>query len=191
MLEFNTHPGRRTLMTFRRHLLLTCVTVTAVFAAIVALSIFVPLAAELNRVGVDDEVAAGLAEHFLFLHKALWPLIFLSLVACMVSAVVLYQRMRAPLVRFVRCFEEIGRGSVPEPLVIRAGDYLTEEADALNRMIDSLATMDSERRRAAQRIEEILDEISSREFDPILLEELTAALKIGVYPNESLSQDDA
>ena len=189
MLDFKTSPDRRTLSDFRTHLILTCLTVTGVFVAIIALSVFVPLAAHLNRAEIGEAAAAGLADHFIFLHKALWPLVALSLVACVVSAMILYQRMRAPLVRFVRCFDTIGNGAVPETLTIRLGDYLTQEADALNRMVDRLAAMNTERRQAAERIDVLMEELSSREVDPILIEDLSAAVKVALHPSGPSVED--
>ena len=173
--------NRRTLSTFRMHLVVTCLTVNAVFATIITLSVFVPLSAHIDRAPAARDVSTGLAEYFLFLHQALWPLEFLAMIACIASALILYQRMRTPLVRFVRCFDEIGKGSVPKRVRIRAGDYLTEEADALNRMIDCLATHESERLRAAERFDSILDDLSSQGVDPILLEALSNTMKSGLH----------
>ena len=189
MLEFPRKPDRRTLATFRNHLVLTSLTVTGVFVVIISLSIFVPLAAHLSRAALDDATAAGLADHFLFLHGALWPLVVLSLVSCVASSVLLYQRMRAPLVRFVRCFDSIGGGAVPERLVLRTGDYLTAEAEALNRMIDSLASRASNRESASRRLDAILEDLASREVDPILIEELVAAMKAGLHSGEGSVQN--
>jgi predicted ATPase len=46
--------------------------------------------------------------------------------------------MVAPLVRFVRVFESVRRGEIPEPLTLRATDYLRHEAEALNAMLAAL-----------------------------------------------------
>jgi hypothetical protein len=90
----------RALAHLRTHLLVTSVTITAAFAIMTAVSIFAPLAAQINRAEVDSELIVGLADHFLFVHTALWPLIFLSLAGCVLSATVLYLRMRQPLRSF-------------------------------------------------------------------------------------------
>lgn len=184
--------GQRTLATYRTHLLLTSLIITAAFALVIALSVFVPLSAHLGREPVDFAIAPGLAEHFLFLHSALWPIVALSLVACVVSSTMLFQRMRSPLVRFTECFEKIEQGTRPAPIVIRKSDYLRQEAAALNRMLQALQGRADARSRAAERFDEIIDELSSREVDPILLDELISVVKTGILtPTSSVSEGDA
>jgi len=184
--------AERTLATYRSHLLLTSVTITAAFAFVIAVSIFVPLSAHLGREPVDFAIAPGLAEHFLFLHSALWPIVVLSLISCIVSSTILFQRMRSPLVRFTQCFEKIEQGKPPSPIVIRKADYLREEAAILNRMLRALVSRADARRRASDRFDEIVDELSSREIDPILLDELISVVKTGVLsPALSVSEGDA
>jgi len=183
---------QRTLANFRSHLLLTSITVTSAFALVISLSVFVPLAAHLGREPVNYEIAPGLAEHFLFLHSALWPIIGLSLIGCIASSTLLFQRMRSPLVRFKRCFEEIERGAQPAPIVIRNTDYLRDESDALNRMLQALASRAATRREAAERFDEIVHELSAREVDPIVLDELVGIVKSALSsPTQSVSEGDA
>jgi hypothetical protein len=169
----------RTLTTFRIHLLLTCLGVTAAFALVVALAVFVPLAAQLQRVPVDFESTAGLADHFLFLHSALWPLVLLSLLSCVVAATLLFERMRSPLVRFARCFDAISEGSIPEPLMIRKQDYLVDEAAQLNRMIGFLRERAEADKRVGDRLLDLLGDLSEAGVDPAILEELQAIAKSG------------
>lgn len=189
MPNFTMTSTRRTLSTYRSHLVSTCLTVTGVFATVISLSVFVPLAAHLSRAPIGEEVSAGLAEHVLFLHAALWPIILFSLVACIASALILFGRMRSPLIRFVRCFNAIEEGSVPKPIVLRLSDYLNDEADALNRMIESLAETASARHRAARRIDAIVDDLSAQQVDPILLEELIGLVKTGLHSSERSAHD--
>jgi hypothetical protein len=174
--------GRRTLSTFRAHLLLTCLIATASFALVIAVSIFVPLAAHFSHEPVDYEIAAGLAEHVLFLHAALWPIVLLSLCACVVAATILFQRMRAPLVRFMQCFDEIREGRVPSPIVIRTADYLHEESDALNEMVAALAERERRRAKCAQQIDALRDRLRSQGVDPLLLEELNDLMQVALDP---------
>jgi methyl-accepting chemotaxis protein len=177
MSDQSTSVSPRTIGKLRIHLVLTSLTVTAAFAAVIALSIFLPLAAQLQRSPVDAEASVGLAEHFLFLHAALWPLIFLSLVSCIVSSTVLYERMRAPLKRFIQCFEIIGAGSVPEPVGIRSWDYLADESAALNRMIEQLRQQAAERKEAADRLYEILGDLSAQGIGAETIDELREVAK--------------
>jgi len=163
--------------TFRIHLLLTCLIATAGFAIVVAIAVFVPLAAQLSRASLDVDSTAGLADHFLFLHAALWPLVVLSLMSCIVAATFLFERMRAPLVRFKRCFESISEGTIPDAIVIRSADYLVEEAALLNRMIAVLGDREAATKRASDRLLEIVGDLAAQGVDAELLEELQAIAK--------------
>ncbi|MBW2233229.1 MAG: hypothetical protein JRH17_22830, partial [Deltaproteobacteria bacterium] len=77
---------RRSLFALRAHLVLTASISTLVFATTMAISIFVPLGAQLDLLEPGDPVALGMAEHFMFLHAALWPLVAWSLIASIGSA---------------------------------------------------------------------------------------------------------
>jgi methyl-accepting chemotaxis protein len=128
----------RTRNTFRTHLILTCAISTLSFGALIGASVFVPLSVQLDRADLDPGVMAGIAQHFLDLHRAFWPVVLGALLASILSGMLLFQRMTGPLQRFVDIFERIERGDVPPPLTIRRLDYLTAEAAALNRMLAAL-----------------------------------------------------
>ena len=131
------HP-QRTRNTFRIHLVLTCAIATLSFGILTAASLFVPLAVQLDRHDLDPELMGGIAQHFLDLHRAFWPVLLGSLIASILSGMLLFQRMTDPLKRFVRVFASIERGDVPPPITIRRRDYLTGETAALNRMLVAL-----------------------------------------------------
>jgi methyl-accepting chemotaxis protein len=129
---------RRSRRNFRIHLLLTSSFAIVAFATVIATSLFAPLVVQLGRSEASPEELAGAAHQFLFLHEGFWPVVAVSLVCAIASALLLYQRMTAPLVRFHRAYEEVSHGRLPGPLVIRATDYLQEEAAALNGMTSAL-----------------------------------------------------
>lgn len=166
--------------TFRTHLILTSVASTGVYAGLIAASLFVPLVAQLDRPGLDTQAAGGIAEQILFLHRNFWPVVLGSLIASIGSALLLYQRMTGPLVRFLHAFRQIARGEVPKPLTLRRIDYLTDEAAVLNEMVEALRVRDGERRAALARCAELLDDLSATssqaEREPIV-EALRDALK--------------
>lgn len=168
---------QRTLHHFRTHLLLTSLIVTAAFAATIALSIFAPLAAQLSRTQVDSDQMIGLADHFLFVHSALWPLVFLSLVSCIVSSTLLFLRMRQPLKRMVRAFDAVTDGRVPDPITIRDADYLSEEASAFNKMLIALRERSRERAAWVACLNDAIDELSQTDTDAASLEQLRAIAK--------------
>ncbi|MBY0401298.1 hypothetical protein K2X89_13450, partial [Myxococcota bacterium] len=163
--------------TFRTHLWISGAFATFCFAVVLALSIFLPIAMQLGRVDLRSAEAYGLAQHFLFLHSALWPLVLLSLIASVVTANVLFQRMREPLVRYVRCYDAISEGAVPAQLTIRAADYLAEETDALNAMIASLRLQQTVRADAVARLEEAIAELAEFEISEGVLADLQDVAK--------------
>ena len=153
--------NRRTMATFRFHLLVTSVFATGAFATVIAIAVFVPLAAQLDRVDLASEQIVGLADHFLFLHAALWPVVGLALLSCVASATVLYQRMRSPLVRFMRVFEGIEQNRPVDPIRIRKLDYLSEEERSLNRMIVAYERRRTSDRALVERLRWELDVLAS------------------------------
>ena len=125
---------------FLAHLLVTSLLVSTGFVLVTAASLFVPVIMHLNDPAVSAESRLGVAEHLLRLHGSFWPMVLFVLVSCVVSSLLLYVRMTGPFVRFVRAFRAIERGEVPEPIVIRHGDYLREEQEALNSLLNALRT---------------------------------------------------
>lgn len=192
MVDSATVRNRRTLRTFRNHLWLSAALATLAFAAVIGISLFTPLVAQLGRTGADDPERLGLARHFLFLSKAFWPLVLVSLLASVTAASVLFQRMRAPLARHVRAYASIAAGVVPPQLTIRAWDYLSEETDALNSMIASLRRQQALRVQAAARIEEAIGDLSLRGAPENVISELQdVAKRLAAGPLERRVQDDA
>lgn len=172
MADQDSSRNRRTLRTFRSHLWISGSLATLSFAVVLALSIFLPIGMQLGRTDLRSAEAYGLAQHFLFLHSALWPLVALSLVASIVTANVLFLRMRGPLVRFVRSYQSIADGTIPPQLTIRSADYLAEETDALNAMIASLRLQQAIRSDAVARLEESIAELATRGPSEAVLSEL-------------------
>jgi methyl-accepting chemotaxis protein len=172
---------RRRRSTFRRHLILTSAAATGVFAALVGASLFVPLVAQLDRPGLDRQIAGGIAEHILYLHRSFWPFVLGTLIASVGSGLLLYDRMTGPLVRFVHAFAQISRGELPSKLILRRVDYLGDEADALNAMIEALGERAAARESGLARCQELLSDLaaaaSSNREQAALVGEIQEALK--------------
>ena len=131
-----TNPGserakRSSLLTLRAHLIISSSISALAFAAVMAVSVFVPLGMQLANMDADDPAALGMAEHFMFLHSALWPLIAWSLIASITSATCLYHKMRRPLIRFAACYAALEKGEIPREITIRITDYLNGEISLL------------------------------------------------------------
>lgn len=123
---------------FLVHLLLAAIGSTAVFALVIAVALFAPLIARMQSGVPSSSEMLVLADRTLTLHARYWPIVFVSLAAVCGSSLLLFQRMTTPLVRFLRCFQSITNGELPNPIQLRRGDYLTDEAECLNTMMASL-----------------------------------------------------
>lgn len=158
------NPRRRTLSTFRIHLLLTTAISAGAFCAIIAAATFAPLMAQLGTGDPRSELVRGVAEQLLRMHQSFWPVSLAAMIATIGCAVLLFERMKAPMVRFLDAYEAISAGRLPAPIVIRQLDYLTHEADALNAMIAKLDERFGELREASESIREVLEELE--QLDP-------------------------
>lgn len=183
--------NRRTVKTLRTHLWLTGSIATLCFAVVLGLSIFLPIAMQLGRADLASQEAYGLAQHFLFLHSALWPLVMLSLIASVVTANVLFRRMREPLIRFVRCYDALAEGIVPAQITIRTADYLADETDALNGMLASLRRQQAVRGELVARLEEAILDLSSRDVPESVHSELQEIAKRLSVPGTGGARDAA
>jgi methyl-accepting chemotaxis protein len=170
-----TDQANRSLRTFRIHLALTAAIATATFALVIAAAQFAPLMAQIDRNDLDWATRGGMAAYLLELHASYWPVVAVTLAASVVSGLLLFQRMTQPLVRFVRAFELIARGERPRPIVIRRTDYLSDEARALNRMLDALATRSAASDSLLARLDESLEELAVLDLDAKHSDALAAA----------------
>jgi hypothetical protein len=128
---------------FRAHLVCVTTGTTGALLLVLSAAVLVPLFQRFDNAASLDELRS-VTQQILDLHARLWPVVFTSLVSVFLSSWLLYRRMVAPLIRFVRVFDGIREGGVPEPLTLRAGDYLRREADALNAMLAALRAREAE-----------------------------------------------
>ena len=128
---------------FRAHLLWVTTGGTGALLLVLSAGVLIPLFSRFDNATSLDELRS-LTQQILELHARLWPVVFTSLVSVFLSSWLLYRRMVAPLVRFVRVFDGVREGRLPEPITLRATDYLRREAEALNAMLVALRARDAE-----------------------------------------------
>jgi methyl-accepting chemotaxis protein len=128
---------------FRTHLIWVTTGSTGALLLVLSAAVMVPLFQRFDSASSLDELRT-LTQQILDLHARLWPVVFTSLVSVFLSSWLLYRRMVSPLVRFVRAFEEVRAGRAPEPITLRASDYLRREAEALNAMLAALRAREDE-----------------------------------------------
>jgi methyl-accepting chemotaxis protein len=122
---------------FRAHLLWVTTGSTGALLLVLSAAVLIPLFMRFDAATSLDELRS-LTQQILDLHTRLWPVVFTSLVSVFLSSWLLYRRMVAPLVRFVRIFDAVREGKIPDPITLRSGDYLRREATALNAMLAAL-----------------------------------------------------
>jgi hypothetical protein len=135
---------------FRAHLLWVTTGSTGALLLVLSAAVMVPLFQRFDSAASLDELRV-VTQQILDLHTRLWPVVFTSLVSVFLSSWLLYRRMASPLVRFVRIFDGVRAGQVPEPITLRAGDYLRREAEALNAMLAALRAREDELRALRER----------------------------------------
>ncbi len=163
---------------FRTHLLTATLSTSVVFMIVAFAIIFLPAVVRLELgSGLLDEIAA-LTQEILEVHAVVWPVVFACLVAVTASSLFLFNRMTEPLFRFVKIFESIRQGRLPDPIQLRARDYLKREAKALNEMTAELRSLIGEIKRnqidLSSTIEAVAEALS--QDDPERIAELVGIL---------------
>jgi len=151
--------ARPSLGTFRRDLALTAALVTGVYAILSAATLFAPLFAHLDSGEFSQIEMGGVARYVLHLHQTFWPVVVGSLLASVASGMLLFERMRSPLKRFVKVYDDLTQGRDARPVKIRATDYLQNEADALNGLIEASRERNAALRRELGSLDAALAEL--------------------------------
>jgi methyl-accepting chemotaxis protein len=139
----------RTLLGRRKQLLISTLQYRLVLPTLVHFSIivlvfatllFLPLGLHLRSASLDsspENLAA--ANEFLSLHARFWPAVILVLGLLSLHSLIISHRLVGPLYRFRRVFKAVAEGNLSVRAPLRKNDYLTQEADVINEMIEALA----------------------------------------------------
>jgi hypothetical protein len=103
-----------------------------------ALFLFTPDITRLANESLSLEVRAEAAEKMLTLHSRIWPTVLLVVLVTGILSFRAFSRFSGPLDRFRWAFDQVANGNLGFHLQLRKKDYLHEEKDALNLMIDEL-----------------------------------------------------
>lgn len=103
-----------------------------------AISLFLPDVIQLADESLTPELRGAAAEKMLILHSRVWPGIFAIIVIIGIHWFHVFHRIVGPLYRFKQAFEQIGNGDLNLKIQLRERDYLHQEKDELNRMIQRL-----------------------------------------------------
>jgi nitrogen fixation/metabolism regulation signal transduction histidine kinase len=108
------------------------------FVVVTVVSLFLPSMIELRNLEDYSDKTVQAANQILYLHDYFWPSVLFVLIAIFLDSIRVSHKIAGPLICFTRAFEAIGKGELPAAIRIRKGDYLVEEAEAINRMLGGL-----------------------------------------------------
>lgn len=109
-----------------------------------SLSLFVPLASQLQNPDTHTREVLSAVDKVLYLHVHYWPLAILSLVIVCLPVIYLSRRIVGPLLRLKMTLDKMRSGQIPKPYQSRRGDYLIEETDTVNAVLDNFRLKVSE-----------------------------------------------
>jgi methyl-accepting chemotaxis protein len=108
------------------------------FLVVISVTLFVPLMIKLDTDNDHFDEVVHVADQFLYLHEHLWPVVVITLLVICLHSISISHRIAGPLYRFNRLFKAIQEGHLPQPIRLRAGDYLHHEMEAINKMVIGL-----------------------------------------------------
>jgi len=108
------------------------------FCAFIGANLFIPLMMELDKSDIGSDQALVAAIRILYLHERFWPALLLALFAIGCHSIFISHKIAGPLYRFNLIFKKIKEGIVPTPIQIRTGDYLYNEMENINQMLERL-----------------------------------------------------
>ena len=138
----------------RAHLVWVTGGFTGALLSLSAAAAFIPLFQRFDDGVASSEELMRLTGEILELHARFWPVAAIAFGSALICSWQLYARMRGPLFRFVASFRAIASGATPEPVVIRATDYVQEETAELNAMLAALVARERARAERLERVEE-------------------------------------
>ncbi len=78
------------------------------------------------------------AQEFLFLHKRFWPSVLCIAIILGIHSIFIFHHVFGPLYRFKHAFARISEGDLSFNIKLRKADYLKEEQNLINNMINSV-----------------------------------------------------
>ena len=108
------------------------------FCAVIGAYLFIPLMIELDKSDMGSDQALVAAKRILYLNEKFWPAILLSFFGIACHSIFISHKIAGPLYRFNFIFKAIKEGTVPPLIQVRKGDYLYNEMENINQMLEQL-----------------------------------------------------
>jgi hypothetical protein len=108
--------------------MLLCLSYLLLFLLVVSVALFMPLILELKSNDLASSAALKAAEQLLYLHEALWPVVFALLGVICLHMIYRSRKFASPLYHHRKILRAIGDGVLPKPFRSRKGYDLSEDA---------------------------------------------------------------
>lgn len=97
-------------------------------------------------------------------------ILFINMFLIAMFGVFFLHRLAGPVYRFHGILRRISRGEIPEDVHLREGDFFTDTAEDLNKVLQLLRDLKLQTKAVHQKLEECLKKGSLSSSDPALLE---------------------
>ena len=106
------------------------------FCAVIGTYLFIPLMTELDKSDKGSDQALVAAKRILYLNEKFWPALLFSFLAIGCHSIFISHKIAGPLYRFNLAFKAMKEGIVSTPIQLRKGDYLYNEMENINQMLE-------------------------------------------------------
>lgn len=130
-----------------------------IIVAFLVTALFIPDFIQLHDENLSLESRAFVADKILTTHTRIWPAIIALICVIGLHSFRTFHRFVGPLYRFCWAFEQIRNGDLSFRVNLRKKDYLHNEKDALNKMIEMLAKKIMSTQQASQEALKSLDDL--------------------------------
>jgi methyl-accepting chemotaxis protein len=108
----------------------------SIIVAFISLSVFIPDVLQMIDENQIFEVRAAAADKFLLSHSQVWPALIAIMFLILLHSFRFFHRFVGPLYRFRMAFERMRDGDLGFRIRIRKHDFLHEEKQSINEMIE-------------------------------------------------------
>jgi methyl-accepting chemotaxis protein len=128
------------------------------FLVVIGSILFIPVMIELDQVDYASDQAVQAASKIMYLHSKFWPAVVFALILIALHSIRTSHKIAGPLYRFDRLFESMKEGNLSSKITLRKGDYLINEMDNINEMLESLQIRVQEIKDAQSGLNEAISE---------------------------------
>jgi len=107
--------------------------------AFLSVYLFVPEIIQFEDENLSLQDRAAAADRILVFHSRIWPASLVLMCAFGIHSILFFHRVAGPLYRFHKAFDRIREGDLSFQVKIRRKDYLHDEEEIINEMIDTIS----------------------------------------------------